>query len=140
MALFRHGRELWRRGETAGDKIMLDHVTGPVSMWNTRVIMRGIIGKERFQCRCHCMGKLILLDSVPDVEKKKTAWAKDSSHFCERSWFVRKKHDPELTKNCVECPVGEGQRDDVCLPPFHRSPDPDRLGLLNHAFIQVCRD
>ena len=86
------------------------------------------------------MGELVLLDPVPHIESKYAAGAKHSPHLGERSWFVREKHDAELTNNGVKGLVGEGESDDIRLSPLYPSPGADRPGLFQHPIIQVCRD
>src|SRR5436190_13784689 len=117
MTFSRHGGEIWRRCETPGDKVVFDHLTGPISMRNTSMIMRWVVREYCLQCRRYRMGELVLLDSVPHIEHKNAARSKHSAHLRERSRFVRKKHDAKLTNNSVKGSIGKGERDDVGLAP-----------------------
>ena len=81
---------------------------------------RRVLRKESSQGFRHGVGKLVLRNSIPDIEDKKmTAGLQNPMRFLVTANFVRKEHNAELTCHNIKALIRKRQRQSVGLLPFN---------------------
>ena len=104
--------------------------------------LRRIARKNHLEGFSDGVGKIILLNPVPDVEEEAPAGFQDAARFGVAFDLVRKEHHAELAGHGVEAVVVEGECQGVRLSPVDlviARKTRSRLG--EHRFVQIgCRN
>src|SRR5438094_8837160 len=101
-------RKVGPHRKPARGEILLNYRTRAVTVPSPRQQTRRVIREKLFQCRCHRIDKLVLLDPIPHVKNKDTAPTKHSMRLRERLCLIRKEHDTELADYVVKHPIRKG--------------------------------
>src|SRR5665213_1480057 len=107
-----------------------------VAMRGTRQEAGRVMWKESRQRFRHGVGKLVLRNSVPNIEDESTAGLQDPTRFLVTPNFVRKEHHAELTCHNVKASIRKRQRQSVGLFPLNSMIAMlPRLRALEHLLV-----
>ena len=118
--------------KTTALKIVLNECKVEISVWRASHEPRRIFGKERFECIRYGVCKLVLLESIPNIEQQYAPCPEHSARFRKRFRLVGEKHCPELANYRVKLSFFEGQLHGVGLTPFNRAARTDRGSHFQH--------